>query len=174
MDQIKKFINFHYLGFILLTQLSCNQAPQVDGKNSPTKKTDSYVFHVGDKPIHAELAILPKESETGLMFRDKLEPGTGMLFVFKDATPRKFWMKNTRIPLDIGYFDENGILKEIYAAKPFDKTGVPSKSKNIQFVLELNKNDYRTQGIQIGDRINLDDVKRAISARNLNPKDYIN
>jgi uncharacterized membrane protein (UPF0127 family) len=51
---------------------------------------------------------------------------------------------------------------------------VPSKSKNIQFVLELNKNDYRAQGIQIGDRINLDDVKRAITARNLNPKDYIN
>lgn len=174
MDQIKKIFNFHCLAFILLTQVSCKQAPQVDEKNSPTTKTDTYVFHVGDKPIHAELAILPKESETGLMFRDELKSGTGMLFVFKDANPRKFWMKNTRIPLDIGYFDENGILKEIYAAKPFDKTGVPSKSKNIQFVLELNKNDYRAQGIQIGDRINLDDVKRAITARNLNPKDYIN
>ena len=174
MDQIKKIFNFHCLAFILLTKVSCKKAPQVDEKNSPTTKTDTYVFHVGDKPIHAELAILPKESETGLMFRDELKSGTGMLFVFNDATPRKFWMKNTRIPLDIGYFDENGILKEIYAAKPFDKTGVPSKSKNIQFVLELNKNDYRAQGIQIGDRINLDDVKRAITARNLNPKDYIN
>jgi uncharacterized membrane protein (UPF0127 family) len=174
MDQIKKIFNFHCLAFILLSQVSCKQAPQVDEKNSLTTKTDTYVFHVGDKPIHAELAILPKESETGLMFRDELKSGTGMLFVFKDATPRKFWMKNTRIPLDIGYFDENGILKEIYAAKPFDKTGVPSKSKNIQFVLELNKNDYRAQGIQIGDRINLDDVKKAITARNLNPKDYIN
>jgi uncharacterized membrane protein (UPF0127 family) len=174
MDQIKKIFNFHCLAFILLSQVSCKQAPQVDEKYSPTTKTDTYVFHVGDKPIHAELAILPKESETGLMFRDELKSGTGMLFVFKDATPRKFWMKNTRIPLDIGYFDENGILKEIYAAKPFDKTGVPSKSKNIQFVLELNKNDYRAQGIQIGDRINLDDVKRAITARNLNPKDYLN
>ena len=174
MDQIKKIFNFHCLAFILLSQVSCKQAPQVDEKNSLTTKTDTYVFHVGDKPIHAELAILPKESETGLMFRDELKSGTGMLFVFKDATPRKFWMKNTRIPLDIGYFDENGILKEIYAAKPFDKTGVPSKSKNIQFVLELNKNDYRAQGIQIGDRINLDDVKRAITARNLNPKDYLN
>jgi uncharacterized membrane protein (UPF0127 family) len=123
MDQIKKIFNFHCLAFILLTQVSCKQAPQVDEKNSHTTKTDTYVFHVGDKPIHAELAILPKESETGLMFRDELKSGTGMLFVFKDATPRKFWMKNTRIPLDIGYFDENGILKEIYAAKPFDKTG---------------------------------------------------
>lgn len=174
MDQIKKIFNFHCLAFILLTQVSCKQASQVDEKNSHSTKTDTYVFHVGDKPIHAELAILPKESETGLMFRDELKSGTGMLFVFKDANPRKFWMKNTRIPLDIGYFDENGILKEIYAAKPFDETGVPSKSKNIQFVLELNKNDYRAQGIQIGDRINLDDVKRAITARNLNPKDYIN
>ena len=174
MDQIKKIFNFHCLAFILLTQVSFKQASQVHDKNSHSTKTDTYVFHVGDKPIHAELAILPKESETGLMFRDELKSGTGMLFVFKVATPRKFWMKNTRIPLDIGYFDENGILKEIYAAKPFDKTGVPSKSKNIQFVLELNKNDYRAQGIQIGDRINLDDVKRAITARNLNPKDYIN
>jgi hypothetical protein len=101
-----------------------------------------------------------------------MEPGTGMLFVFEQATAQKFWMKNTRIPLDIAYFSPDGKLKEIHAAKPFDLSGVPSRSKNIQFVLELNLHDFRKQKIKIGDRLNLNEVKEALNKRGLNPIDY--
>jgi uncharacterized membrane protein (UPF0127 family) len=107
------------------------------------------------------------------MYRDELKLGTGMLFIFKSATPQKFWMKNTRIPLDIGYFSSDGVLKEIHAAKPFDLSGVPSRSKEIQFVLELNLKGFRDQGLKIGSRLNLDDIRNVISKRGLDPKDYL-
>ena len=101
-----------------------------------------------------------------------MDPGTGMLFVFEQATQQNFWMKNTRIPLDIAYFSPNGKLVEIHAAKPFDLSGVPSRSKNIQFVLELNLNDFRNQKIKIGDRLDLEEIRIAIEKRGLNPKNY--
>ena len=173
MNNFKKVLNFHFFIVILLLFLSCTEAEPLNKENYSQKKIKYFTFHIGQIPIQAELAILPRERETGLMYRDELKIGTGMLFVFKSATPQKFWMKNTRIPLDIGYFDENGILKEVHAAKPFDKSGIPSKSKKIQIVLELNLNDFRSQGIKIGDRINFEDIRKAITERGLDPNDYL-
>ena len=58
-------------------------------------------------------------------------------------------MKNTRIPLDIGYISTSGVLLEIHSAKPYDLSGVPSRSQDIKFVLELN-GGYKDLGIKIG------------------------
>ena len=173
MNQIKNVLNFHFLAFSILSSISCNEAETIEDKKNLSSETKLFNFRVGKNIIRAELAILPKEREKGLMFRDKIKMGSGMLFVFKHPTPQKFWMKNTRIPLDIGYFDENGILKEVHAAKPFDKSGIPSKSKKIQIVLELNLNDFRSQGIKIGDRINFEGIRKAITERGLDPNDYL-
>jgi len=74
--------------------------------------------------------------------------------------------------LDIAYFSPDGKLKEIHAAKPFDLNGVPSRSKNIQFVLELNLHDFRKQKIKIGDRLNLTEIREALIKKGLNPNDY--
>ena len=54
-----------------------------------------------------ELALSRQEQTRGLMFRDELPRNTGMLFIFNNEAPRSFWMKNTRIPLDILYFDRS-------------------------------------------------------------------
>lgn len=129
-------------------------------------------LHVGKIAIQTELAILPKERYKGLMYRDRLEDGRGMFFIFEDAAPQRFWMKNTRIPLDIGYFSPQGILLEIHAAKPFDLSGVPSRSNKVQFVLELNQGDFSKMGIRIGDRIQLSEIATMIVQRGLFPEDY--
>ena len=61
-----------------------------------------------------------------------------MLFVFEKPGPQRFWMKNTRIPLDIGYFSSNGKLLEIHAAKPYDLSGEPLVRKSsIRFGTQL-------------------------------------
>jgi len=63
--------------------------------------------------ISLELAITAKEKETGLMYRDKLAPDHGMLFVFDTDDLLSFWMKNTLIPLDIVWFDAGGRVVDV-------------------------------------------------------------
>lgn len=52
-----------------------------------------------------EIANNDEARARGLMFRDELPTSTGMLFIHDREEPLAYWMKNTRIPLDILYFD---------------------------------------------------------------------
>ena len=61
---------------------------------------------------------------------------------------------------------------EIHKAKPYDTSGVPSKSSDIKFVLELNMGGYKNLGIPIGSRIDLGKISELIELRNLNPNDF--
>jgi uncharacterized membrane protein (UPF0127 family) len=56
---------------------------------------------VGDTPLTVELALASDEQSLGLGYRNGLEPGTGMLFVFPEPAERSFWMKGMRFCLDI-------------------------------------------------------------------------
>ena len=118
------------------------------------------------------MAALPEERAKGLMFRDSMGLNEGMIFIFAEGTSQRFWMKNTRIPLDIGYISTTGVLLEIHKAKPLDISGVPSRSNDIKFVLELNAGAYKKLGIPIGTRISLEDVSKLLNGCGLNPKDY--
>lgn len=55
--------------------------------------------------IQAEIADTPLKRATGLMYRDHLEKDHGMLFFFDQAQEWTFWMKNTRIALDLIWMD---------------------------------------------------------------------
>jgi uncharacterized membrane protein (UPF0127 family) len=74
----------------------------------------SIVGHVLD----VEVASTPAERTHGLMDRTVLPEGKGMLFVFQNDAPRKFWMKDTRIGLDILFFDERHQLVSMVTAPP--------------------------------------------------------
>ncbi len=65
--------------------------------------------------IVVEIADTDKERETGLMFRSHLKAQTGMLFDFGSEQARRgMWMKNTRVPLDILFIDNRGVVVEIF------------------------------------------------------------
>lgn len=144
--------------------------PKLFSDNNASKTF--FDLQVGKVLLKVEVAALTEERTKGLMFRETLGEREGMLFIFERGTQQSFWMKNTRIPLDIGYFSSNGTLLEIHKAKPYDTSGVPSKSSDIKFVLELNVGGFKHLNIPIGSRIDLDDITELINLRNLNPKDF--
>ncbi|MEJ2659059.1 MAG: DUF192 domain-containing protein [Desulfobacterales bacterium] len=63
--------------------------------------------------ITIEIADTPETQMKGLMGRRDLNQNRGMLFVFKDSKPRKFWMKNTPVSLDIIFIGGDGCIVNI-------------------------------------------------------------
>ena len=91
----------------------------------------------------------------GLMFRDTLAEDAGMLFVFERAEPLAFWMKNTKIPLDILYFDDALKLVSMVSAPPCTTTQCPNYPSEgpARYTLELKAGTARKLGAQRGDEI---------------------
>lgn len=111
-------------------------------------KTDSVI-----RTIDIEIADNDYQTQTGLMYRSKLETNHGMLFIFADTQFRNFYMKNTKIPLDIIYLDETKTIVSIQKnAKPFDETSLPSEAP-AKFVLEINGGLSDEWQIEVGDRV---------------------
>ena len=89
-----------------------------------------------------EVADDDAERARGLMYRDAMAEGNGMLFIHESEEPQAYWMKNTRIPLDILYFDEARKLVTQQRDVPPCSLGdaCPSYPSNAptRYVLELN------------------------------------
>ena len=153
--------------------LGCKENNQfINSEKIPQNKTELFDLNFSGVSLKVEVAALPEERELGLMFRNSLKQNEGMPFVFKEGTGQRFWMKNTRIPLDIGYISTSGILLEVHSAKPYDLSGVPSRSQDIKFVLELNAGSYKDLGIKIGSRIPLKNISELLIQRGLDPLIY--
>ena len=111
---------------------------------------------LGGKSFTVEIADSSEEQALGLMFRDSMPPDQGMLFIFPNEAPRSFWMKNTRIPLDIMYFDKELRLVSISAdTQPCRVRRCPSYPSVVpaQYVLELNAGKATELGVGIGDKL---------------------
>ncbi|MBU3966463.1 MAG: DUF192 domain-containing protein [Euryarchaeota archaeon] len=127
---------------------------------SPQKKSNNTVCFEGSC-IDVELAITPKEIKIGLMDRTSLPENMGMLFIFDEGGIHKLWMKNTLIPLDMIWLDENG--KIIYIEKNAQPCYVPvcpafGPEFSSRYELEVNGGYTERYKINVGDkaRINIE------------------
>lgn len=75
-------------------------------------------LQIGSQTVSVEIADNSEKSAQGLMYRKELKEGDGMLFVFPDEQIRSFWMKNTFVPLSIGYFNAKKELIDIQDMEP--------------------------------------------------------
>ena len=112
-------------------------------------------IQLGELKITVEVATSEEQHAHGLMDRHKLDAETGMLFVFKEEKPRVFWMKNTYIPLSIGYFDHNGRLIDIQKMQPVKSemdqhpSTYPSHGAAM-YALEMNPDWFDRHKIKVG------------------------
>ena len=111
-------------------------------------ETDSII-----KTLDIEIADDEYTTQTGLMYRTTLETNQGMLFIFPNVQMRSFYMKNTKIPLDIIYIDEDLTIVSFQKnAKPLDETSLPSEAP-AKYVLEINGGFSDEWQLAIGDKI---------------------
>lgn len=103
----------------------------------------------GADTVVAEVAATADERAEGLMYRDEVPDGTGMLFVFQDSRPRSFWMANTYVPLDIAYMDPSYRVVDIIAMEPLVTDSYPS-SASAMFGLEVRQGWFGEQDVTIG------------------------
>lgn len=134
------------------------------GPDPRAQHLPAMTVQLGSRPFRLEVARSDKEQEAGLMFRDPLQKDHGMIFIFSDEQPRSFWMKNTKIPLDIIYAAGNGKIVAIKPMRPFDLTNVDSDAPAM-YAIELNLGAAATTGLKVGDVIQIPrDVDAAIKA----------
>lgn len=142
---MKKILLF----FLLFFLISC---PKISNKNLNDVTIDN-----GKKIIklNVEIADENQERQKGMMFREKLDENSGMLFVFDEEGNRTFWMKNTMISLDMIFIDKNFRIIDIKNAVPCDaepcvlyKSSMPAL-----YVLEVNSNFSAKNNVKVGDKI---------------------
>jgi uncharacterized membrane protein (UPF0127 family) len=120
---------------------------------SPQKKRDNTVCFEGSC-IYVELATTTEEMTIGLMNRTSLPENMGMLFIFDEEGTNKLWMKNTLIPLDMIWMDENG--KIIYIERNAQPCYVPAcpvfgPESGSKYALEVNGGFTEMHNIKLGD-----------------------
>jgi uncharacterized membrane protein (UPF0127 family) len=120
-----------------------------------------YVDFEGHRYV-VDIADDDRSRAQGLMFVDEMAENRGMFFIFPSEAPRSFWMRNTRIPLDIIYLDRNLRVVSISADTPPCRTrrcpSYPSEGP-AQFVLELNAGQAAAIGLDPGDQIQVGNIE---------------
>ena len=101
-----------------------------------------------------EVADDDAERALGLMFRDTMPSDRGMLFIHDREEIQAYWMKNTRIALDILYFDEARRLvsqqRDVPPCTLGDGCPAYPSSGPARFVLELNAGEARKLDLKDG------------------------
>jgi len=117
-------------------------------------KNPSRSISVANKRIQVEIADTEMSRNMGMMFRKNLNKNCGMLFIFEDSAPRRFWMKNTYVPLSIAYIDSFGKIISISDMSPLSESGVWSGGPAM-YALEMNKGWFSENGVAPGDLVKI-------------------
>jgi len=153
--------------FVLLAGCGNDAKKEASG---PKSFEERFPIKVGAQVVRMQVAILLSESEKGLMFRQALAADEGMIFIYDEPQQMSFWMRNTELPLDIGFFDASGELREIYPMYPHDERPVTSRDHHLQFALEMNQSWYRQSGTKPGAKLDLAALAEAVRARGFKPE----
>ncbi len=112
----------------------------------------------GQAEVALEIADTPETRNRGLMYRDTLPEGRGMLFVFERDEDHEFWMKNTLIALDMIFIAADGRVVGVHA----DATPLSTASIGIgalsRYVLEVPGGWAARHGVAAGNRVELSGV----------------
>jgi uncharacterized membrane protein (UPF0127 family) len=151
--------NFLVLVLVSALLAGCKQtetdvAPSIDDL-LPTQaqpKLPTMKIYLGAETLDAELALTPREQQTGMMFRTNITDESTMLFVLGRAMhpPEGFWMTNCPVSLSAAYIGPDGVIEEIHHLEKNDSVPVVPTDDNIIFVLETSDGWFARHNINTG------------------------
>ena len=133
---------------------AANVAGATETKAPKNEKRLEIVTATGVASVNLELAKTDAERQLGLMYRESLAPDAGMLFDFgPEPRPVSMWMKNTLIPLDMAFIDENGVI--VHTAENTTPRSLASISSQgaVVAVLEMAGGRFAELGVKPGDKV---------------------
>ena len=137
--------------FAIVIGFSYYQEELYNNKNNEIRETcfDNNCFQV-------EISDSDEERMLGLMSREELDENKGMLFAFEQEGEYSFWMKDTLIPLDIVWINENKEIVFIMEnAVPclMEECDVINPQASALYVLEINSGISQKIGLEIGEKV---------------------
>ena len=139
---------------MMLLAIMCAKAPAPPPPVASVQNEGPRVVFPDGFVVQVELAADDENRAQGLMYRDHLRPGAGMLFLFPEEGEYPFWMKNTRIPLDMIWIDSNRRIAHIaHDVPPCQVEDCPSYPPHAQarYVLEVSAGVAKAHGLGDGD-----------------------
>lgn len=171
MTSQKRLLSGLLLFFTLSLLLSCRE--ENNASSAAIAPADTwFTIPLSGQPLRLQVMLSQPEMARGLMYREHLGEMEGMLFVYDRPQRMSFYMRNTKIPLDIGFFNQAGQLQEIQPLYPFDESSVRSKSDAIQFALEVNQGWFARHQLKPGASLSLPSLVTALKARGADPLRY--
>lgn len=154
-------------GLLAAGLLGCTKPPSAGKPAAPAAESAEAATVVfspssGAPPwlVKVEVARSSEELMRGLMFRRELGPDSGMLFIFSGEEVRRFWMRNTYIPLDMVFLDAHRVVVGIEEnAVPLDETS-RGPDAPAQYVVEVRAGAARQHGLGVGARAEFHDLGR--------------
>lgn len=107
--------------------------------------------YINNSEYNVRIAETNEDRRKGLQGVKNLPKDEGMLFIFEQPQTVQFWMKDTYIPLDIIFIDEDQEVISIYRGTPMSEEVV--EEDNVKYVLEVNKGS----GVKEGDDLEFED-----------------
>ncbi len=127
-------------------------APWALAQDRAQPRLPTVELQAGIHLIRAEVADDFATRQTGLMFRERLGPNEGMLFVFQQPSLQCFWMKNTPLPLSIAFIDDDGTIANIADMKPLSEDSHCS-AHEVRYALEMEQGWFARRGLKAGSRL---------------------
>lgn len=136
--------------FISLSMIAAALATAAPSANSQQVARFPVIsLSAGMHIIKAEVAAREAERQQGLMYREKMGPNEGMVFLFDAPAGVCMWMKNTFIPLSVAFIDESGKIVNIEDMQP-KTTDSHCAKKPVRYALEMNLGWFRQKNIKPG------------------------
>lgn len=167
-QKLKQIVSIAFLALLLIWLIAISfpigGETKVMNHKDPSKsyeppfsyEGDVFVYNQQDSllaKLNVEFAETPQEINYGMMYRKSIPENSGMLFLMPVEEPQSFWMKNTRISLDVIYLNSQGKVVSL------QKNTEPNSEKHLPsvfpaaMVLEVEAGFADKHSLSPGDKI---------------------